>query len=144
MGGLFDNPLHLMLLVVVIVLVFGASKLGDVGGALGKSIREFKREASRDEEGNSARRVEQAPPPVAPTAGYVAPQPPTVAPTTPQPVAPAYVPPAQTPPPPAAAGYQAAEPQRRMEYAPTEYRPATPPQAPSASNNGTTPEYRGG
>lgn len=44
-----SNPLHLMLLVVVLVLLFGASKLGDVGGALGKSIREFKKEAGKDE-----------------------------------------------------------------------------------------------
>jgi sec-independent protein translocase protein TatA len=40
------NPLHLTLLIVVLVLLFGASKIGDVGGALGKSIREFKKEAS--------------------------------------------------------------------------------------------------
>ena len=44
------NPLHLTLLIVVLVLLFGASKLGDVGGALGKSIREFKREANVGDE----------------------------------------------------------------------------------------------
>lgn len=43
------NPLHLTLLIVVLVLLFGASKLGDVGGALGKSIREFKKEANFDD-----------------------------------------------------------------------------------------------
>ena len=30
---------------VVVVLIFGVGKLSDVGGALGKSIREFRKEA---------------------------------------------------------------------------------------------------
>src|SRR5438067_1105001 len=64
----FSNPLHLMLLVVIVVLLFGASKLGDVGGALGKSIREFKKEASIDD-----RPKAQVPPP---TSAYVPPAPP--------------------------------------------------------------------
>lgn len=136
----FANPVHLILLIVVIVLLFGANKLGDVGGALGKSIREFKREASRDDE-QSTRRAAQTPP-ASPTAGYTAPQPP-VSGYAATPVPPAYVPPAQPVAPPANPGYQTAEPQRRMEYTPTEYRP-TPPQAPTASSNGSAPEYRGG
>jgi sec-independent protein translocase protein TatA len=36
-------PSHLLLLLVVILVVFGPSKLGEVGGALGKGIRDFKR-----------------------------------------------------------------------------------------------------
>ena len=36
-------PTHLFLLLMVILIIFGASKLGDVGGALGKGIRDFKR-----------------------------------------------------------------------------------------------------
>ena len=36
-------PTHLLLLLLVILIVFGPSKLGDVGGALGKGIRDFKR-----------------------------------------------------------------------------------------------------
>jgi sec-independent protein translocase protein TatA len=39
---------ELILIVLAIVLIFGASKLGDIGGAVGKSIKEFKK-ASRDE-----------------------------------------------------------------------------------------------
>ncbi|HLZ71954.1 MAG TPA: twin-arginine translocase TatA/TatE family subunit [Dehalococcoidia bacterium] len=135
----FANPVHLILLIVVIVLLFGANKLGDVGGALGKSIREFKKEAGRDDEISAARKAAQTPP-AGPTAGYSVPQPPVSGyAAAPQPPTPAYVPPAQAAPPVA----PAAEPQRRMEYAPTEYRPETP-QAPSASSNGTAPEYRGG
>jgi len=34
---------ELILIVVALVLVFGAGKLGDIGGALGKSVREFKK-----------------------------------------------------------------------------------------------------
>ena len=139
----FANPVHLILLIVVIVLLFGANKLGDVGGALGKSIREFKKEAGRDDD-QSVRHAAQVPP-ASPTSGYVAPQPPVsgyaAAPTPATP--PAYVPPPQPVAPPLAnAGYQPAEPQRRMEYTPTEYRP-TPPQTPTASSNGSAPEYRG-
>jgi sec-independent protein translocase protein TatA len=36
-------PTHLLLLLLVILTIFGPSKLGDVGGALGKGIRDFKR-----------------------------------------------------------------------------------------------------
>ena len=36
-------PTHLLLLLLVILIVFGPSKLGDVGGALGESIHDFKR-----------------------------------------------------------------------------------------------------
>ncbi|HZQ36138.1 MAG TPA: hypothetical protein VFD32_09415, partial [Dehalococcoidia bacterium] len=102
-----------------------------------------KKEASRDEE-HGGRHAAPAPP-AGPTAGYTAPQPPVTGYAATPAAPPAYVPPAQpvAPPPPANAGYQTVEPQRRMEYTPTEYRP-TPPQAPTASNNGSAPEYRGG
>jgi Sec-independent protein translocase protein TatA len=33
------GPLEIGLIVVAIVLIFGVGKLGDIGGALGKSIR---------------------------------------------------------------------------------------------------------
>jgi sec-independent protein translocase protein TatA len=36
-------PSHLLLLLLVILVIFGPSKVGDVGGALGKGIRDFKR-----------------------------------------------------------------------------------------------------
>jgi len=41
MGGL-DNPLHLALLVVILLLVFGARKLPEIGRSLGSGMREFK------------------------------------------------------------------------------------------------------
>jgi sec-independent protein translocase protein TatA len=36
-------PSHLVLLLLVVLVIFGPSKLGEVGGALGKGIRDFKR-----------------------------------------------------------------------------------------------------
>jgi sec-independent protein translocase protein TatA len=45
-------PTHLFLLLMVILIIFGPSKLGDVGGALGKGIRDFKR-AINEPEGTS-------------------------------------------------------------------------------------------
>jgi len=38
------GPLEIILIVVAIIVVFGVGKLADVGGALGRSIREFRRE----------------------------------------------------------------------------------------------------
>jgi sec-independent protein translocase protein TatA len=35
-------PSHLLILLLIILVIFGPSKLGDVGGALGKAIRDFK------------------------------------------------------------------------------------------------------
>jgi TatA/E family protein of Tat protein translocase len=42
-------PTHLFLLLLVILIIFGPSKLGDVGGALGKGIRDFKRAVNEPE-----------------------------------------------------------------------------------------------
>jgi sec-independent protein translocase protein TatA len=41
------GALEIGLIVVAIVLIFGIGKLGQVGGALGKSIREFRRERDK-------------------------------------------------------------------------------------------------
>lgn len=40
--GLFQ-PWHLMILLAVVLIVFGPGKLSELGGSLGKSIREFKK-----------------------------------------------------------------------------------------------------
>lgn len=44
MGAL--QPWHLIVLLVVVLLVFGAGKLPEVGKSFGKSIKEFKSEIS--------------------------------------------------------------------------------------------------
>jgi sec-independent protein translocase protein TatA len=40
---------ELLIILVVLALVFGVGKLADVGGVLGRSIREFRRELREDE-----------------------------------------------------------------------------------------------
>ena len=42
------GPGELVLLLLIVVIIFGVGKLPEVGGALGKGIREF-RKASTDE-----------------------------------------------------------------------------------------------
>jgi len=41
-------PSHLLVLLIIVLIIFGPSKLGDVGGALGKAIKDFKK-AMNDE-----------------------------------------------------------------------------------------------
>ena len=43
------GPAELILILIIAVLIFGADKLADLGGALGKGIKEF-RSAVRDVE----------------------------------------------------------------------------------------------
>lgn len=47
-GGLGVS--ELLIILVIVVLIFGAGKLPQVGGALGKSIREFKKAQSGEGE----------------------------------------------------------------------------------------------
>ncbi|HEY8598593.1 MAG TPA: twin-arginine translocase TatA/TatE family subunit [Thermomicrobiales bacterium] len=44
------QPMHLLLILAIVLVVFGAGKLGQVGGALGQSIKEFKSNVSDPEE----------------------------------------------------------------------------------------------
>ncbi len=44
------GALEIALIVVAVVLVFGVGKIGQIGGALGKSIREFRREKDRTDD----------------------------------------------------------------------------------------------
>jgi sec-independent protein translocase protein TatA len=60
---------ELLIIAFIVVLIFGVGRLPDVGGAVGKSIREF-RKATKDEEHTdaSAAATESAPAPSAPAA----------------------------------------------------------------------------
>ena len=42
------GPTELILILLIVVVIFGAGKLSEIGGALGKGIREF-RTATKDE-----------------------------------------------------------------------------------------------
>ena len=41
---------ELLLILLIVLLIFGASRLKDVGGALGTSIREFRRAVHEEDE----------------------------------------------------------------------------------------------
>ncbi|MGD1056258.1 MAG: twin-arginine translocase TatA/TatE family subunit [Solirubrobacteraceae bacterium] len=43
-----DNPLHIALLVVILLLVFGAKRLPEMGRSIGTGMREFKDSISGD------------------------------------------------------------------------------------------------
>jgi sec-independent protein translocase protein TatA len=76
-----DNPIHIAFLVVILLLVFGAKRLPEIGRSLGSGMREFKDSISGEVKQPTLSATVPQPQPVA--------QPPVV-----QPVAPA---PAQAP-----------------------------------------------
>jgi sec-independent protein translocase protein TatA len=51
MGGMFGHSwIVIVILLVIVLIVFGPGKLGQVGGALGKSLREFRKSSSGSDE----------------------------------------------------------------------------------------------
>jgi sec-independent protein translocase protein TatA len=73
------GPFELIVILVIALLILGPGKLPDVGSALGKSIREF-RKASSDIQ--DATRVDTSPlPPSAASSAPVAPPPASTEPT---------------------------------------------------------------
>lgn len=46
--GLFQ-PLHLIIILVLVLIIFGAGKLPDAAGGLGRGIREFKQSMGDEE-----------------------------------------------------------------------------------------------
>jgi sec-independent protein translocase protein TatA len=46
--GLFQ-PMHLIIILAIVLVVFGPGKLANVGGAMGKSIKDFKEQAVEPE-----------------------------------------------------------------------------------------------
>lgn len=52
-------PSHLLILLVIILIIFGPSKLGDVGGALGKAIRDFKKAMNEPETASTTTKATQ-------------------------------------------------------------------------------------
>jgi sec-independent protein translocase protein TatA len=52
---------ELIIVLIIVVIIFGAGKLPEIGGAMGKSIKEFKKEAEEPggalTDGNSATTV---------------------------------------------------------------------------------------
>jgi len=48
------GPLELGLIVLVLLMLFGATRLADLGGSLGKGIKEFRKNIKDDEEESAA------------------------------------------------------------------------------------------
>jgi sec-independent protein translocase protein TatA len=69
-----DNPLHIAFLVVILLLVFGARRLPEIGRSLGSGMREFKDSITGESKQPAQPTLTQAPPPPAAT------QPPPAAP----------------------------------------------------------------
>jgi sec-independent protein translocase protein TatA len=49
MEGLF-RPMHLLLILFIVLIIFGPGKLPEIGEGLGKSIRSFKKAISKDDD----------------------------------------------------------------------------------------------
>jgi sec-independent protein translocase protein TatA len=60
-----DNPLHIAFLVVILLLVFGARRLPEIGRSLGGGMREFKDSISGEAKQSTLTPVVQQQPPVA-------------------------------------------------------------------------------
>ena len=63
-----DNPLHIAFMVVILLLVFGAKRLPEIGRSLGSGMREFKDSISGETKHptlNAADRSQETQPPVA-------------------------------------------------------------------------------
>ena len=43
------GPTELIIILVIVLIVFGVGRLPEIGGALGKSIREFRQSSTGDE-----------------------------------------------------------------------------------------------
>jgi sec-independent protein translocase protein TatA len=53
---------ELLIILAILALVFGASRVADLGGALGRGIREFRSEAKGDADKPEAPKTEAAAP----------------------------------------------------------------------------------
>ena len=60
-----DNPVHLALLLVILLLVFGAKRLPEMGRSLGSGLRGFKESISGE---SGPAQLDPAPAPTAPAA----------------------------------------------------------------------------
>ena len=106
-----DNPLHIAFLVVILLLLFGARRLPEIGRSLGSGMREFKQSITGESHSQQAALpAGQEPPPVrqasapAPVAQPAAAQAPVAEPAQAPVAAPAQAPVAEPAPSQAGAG----------------------------------------
>jgi sec-independent protein translocase protein TatA len=48
------GPTELIIILVILVVLFGAGRIGKIGGELGQSIREFRKGLSNDDQASQA------------------------------------------------------------------------------------------
>jgi sec-independent protein translocase protein TatA len=63
-----DNPIHIAFLVVILLLVFGAKRLPEIGRSLGSGMREFKDSVSGESKPALTQGTQQQPQPAQPVA----------------------------------------------------------------------------
>ncbi len=56
------GPFELLVILVIVILIFGVGKLPEVGGALGRGIREFKQNVTAGEERTENKQAESEKP----------------------------------------------------------------------------------
>jgi len=57
--GLF-RPMHLILILIIVLIIFGPGRLPEIGAGLGKSIRSFKKAMSeKDEQPTDPKSIDQ-------------------------------------------------------------------------------------
>jgi sec-independent protein translocase protein TatA len=84
-----DNPLHIAFLVVILLLLFGAKRLPEIGRQLGSGMREFKQSVTGQSEPEKPAITQTAQPQAPDQATAAPPAPPaSVASPAPQPTAP--------------------------------------------------------
>jgi sec-independent protein translocase protein TatA len=59
--GLFQ-PMHLIVILVIVLIIFGPGRLPEIGKGLGKSIRGFKKALSEDEQEDTKEKPKELPP----------------------------------------------------------------------------------
>jgi len=74
--GLFDSPTHLLIILVVLVVLFGSTKLPKAAKSMGEAMRIFKKESAKlhEEDSPTAEVQASAPQQVAAPQPQVAPQ----------------------------------------------------------------------
>jgi len=57
--GLF-RPMHLLLILIIVLIIFGPGRLPEIGAGLGKSIRSFKKAMSeKDDQLTDSKSIDQ-------------------------------------------------------------------------------------
>ncbi|HEY3060482.1 MAG TPA: twin-arginine translocase TatA/TatE family subunit [Chloroflexota bacterium] len=74
------GPWELVIILLIVVVIFGAGRLAEIGGAVGKSVREF-RSATQDDKDKAAAAAAAANAPLTPVQTTTTTTPATTAPT---------------------------------------------------------------